>query len=369
MYGTTSGGIYGDEGLVFEAIVGASAVGESSLSGPMDGSATATATVTDTLAMSINAQATAIGASTTAASSGIAGYASAAGITGASTSASSGLVMSAPAAGIEAVMAAQSLGMSSDIVASAISTGATLANLRLTTQADARATVTSSPAFSLAMASDIVAKATEDPPFIKAQSPELAPLQQSYEADSLERELKQIVMGLFEDHLRDGERYVNALGMPQLGARELVEAALAGNGIPIHRGASVAESAGAYLLRAWLSRNPKRGLHMLKHMLQMLWPNAATVNQMWQDKAAAYPTALVDADGGNHYLTSRVQVSLPARVTTGSDVAAIQSGLKACLPARMMLTLTIEEQAAFDFGLTNVYYQGCVAQSYTGSFN
>lgn len=369
MYGATPGVIYGDEGLVWEAFVGASAVGASSLAGPLEGAATATANVTDTLALSIDAQAVSIGSSTTQASSSLAGPAIAASVIGAGTSAASGLVMSAQASAVSASTATASTGTSASIVTSSIATGAPLANLRLTMQADASATVTSSPAFTMALASDIVSKATEDPPFLKAQIPELAPLQQSYEADSLERELKQIVMGLFEDHLRDGERYVNALGMPQLGARDLVEAALAGNGIPIHRGASVAESAGAYLLRAWLSRNPKRGLHMLKHMLQMLWPNAATVNQMWQDKAAPYPTALVDADGGNHYLTSRVQVSLPARVTTGSDVAAIQSGLKACLPARMMLKLTIEEQAAFDFGLTNVYYQGCVAQSYTGSFN
>lgn len=369
MYGTTPGVIYGDEGLVWEVFIGASAVGASSLAGPMQGAATATANVTDTLALSIDAQAVAIGASTTAASSSLAGPAIAASVIGAGTSATSGLVMSAQAAALSASTAAASAGTSASIVTSAISTGATLANLRLTVQADARATVTSSPAFALGLSSEIVARSTEDPPFVQVERPELLPLEKSFEADSLERELKQIVMGLFEEHLREGERYVNSLGMPQLGARDLVEAALAGNGIPIHRGASIAESAGAYLLRAWLARNPKRGLHMLKHMLQMLWPNAATVAQMWQSKAAPYPTALAPEDGGNHYLTSRVQVSLPARVTTGSDVAAIQSGLKACLPARMMLTLTIEEQAAFDFGLTNVYYQGCVAQSYTGSFN
>lgn len=214
---------------------------------------------------------------------------------------------------------------------------------------------------SLAMA------AGEAPPLYERHQPEMLPLALSHEADDLETELKQLFMEMFETHIRADERYVNVLGMPQHGPRELIEDSLANDGLSIYRGADVASGAGSYLLRAWRSHNPKRGLHLLKTYLQLLWPNVWKAEQMWQDKAEPYPTALAPTDEGNHFLTSRVNVALPSRVTSGGDLNAIQSGLRASLPARIVMQLAIESEDNFGIGIATAYHPGFVAQSYVGT--
>lgn len=207
-----------------------------------------------------------------------------------------------------------------------------------------------------------------DPPIYVAEPPALLPLVQSSEADDIESELKAQFLFLFETRLREGERFVNTLGMPHLGPSSQIEQSLAVDGLSIYRGAAAAGGAGAYLLRSWRAYNPKRGLALLKTYLQLLWPNVWRATQMWQDKALAYPDGLVEEDGGNHYLTSRVHVTLPSRATTGGDVSAISSGLRASLPARMVLTLSITTEEEFSIGVAMVYRGGLVVQGYEGTF-
>lgn len=211
------------------------------------------------------------------------------------------------------------------------------------------------------------ASAGEAVPLYAPEEPELLPLARSHEADQLETELKGLFMLMFETHIRSEERYVNVLGMPQHGPRELIEMSLAEDGLSIYRGADTASGAGSYLLRAWRAHNPKRGLHLLETYLQLFWPNVWKANQMWQDKAEAYPTALVPEDEGNHFLTSRVNVALPARVTNGGDLNAIQSGLRSALPARIVMQLAIESEDNFGIGIATAYHPGFVAQSYVGT--
>lgn len=207
-----------------------------------------------------------------------------------------------------------------------------------------------------------------DPPIFDPQPPALLPLVYSAEADAIEAELKELFILLFEANLREGERFVNTLGMPHLGTATQIEQSLAADGLSIYRGAAAAGGAGAYLLRSWRAHNPKRGLALLKTYLQLLWPNVWTAVQMWQDKSVAYPDGLVEEDAGNHFLTSRVHVTLPSRSTSGGDVSAISAGLRASLPARMLLQLTITTEEEFSMGIAMAYRGGIVVQGYEGSF-
>lgn len=227
----------------------------------------------------------------------------------------------------------------------------------------------SAPVFEAKVALQVQATASESPALAKSEAPMMLPLIESHEADQLESELKALFLKLFETHIRPDERYVNALGMPQHGLRDLIEQSLAADGLSIYRGADNAAGAGAYLLRAWRARNPKRGLALLHTYLQLLWPNVWTADQMWQRKDAPYPSALVPQDGGNHFLTSRVHVTLPAKVTTGGDVNAISSGLRASLPARMVMNFAIVSSEEFGLGVANLFFGGTVARSYEGSFH
>lgn len=214
----------------------------------------------------------------------------------------------------------------------------------------------------------ISASAYEQPAIRVVESPELMPLAVSHEDGHIERELKELFMTLFEANVRESERYVNALGMPHNGPTDLVSQSLTAQGLSIFRGVRDVRGVGAYLLRSWVAHNPKRGLKLLQTYLQLMWPNSWTVVQMWQDKSLPYPEGLVEEDGGNHYLTSRVNVSLPGRITDGSDVNAIQIGLRAAVPARMVMNISITDDVAFRTGVASAYYLGATACHYEGTF-
>lgn len=203
---------------------------------------------------------------------------------------------------------------------------------------------------------------------VEAEEPALQPMAASFAATRVEDELRGVFMHTFEKHLRQSERQANSLGNPHLGNRELVDQSLAADGLQIYQGAGVSNGAGNYLLRSWRSHNPKRGLHLLKTYLQMLWPNVWTCTQLWHEKGKPYPTALSETDGGNHYLTSRVDVSLPSRVTKGADLASVQSGLRAAIPARMVLSLTIKADDIYtERAVGCVVERGFVTQVYEGN--
>lgn len=275
------------------------------------------------------------------------------------------------AGGAVIVEAGASLSLAGDITVAAVALGAarSTSSARGTFEPAPLSIATSGGAnLTAAVRSEVAGSTTEPPPLQSPQEPELLPLVCSHEADDLEAELKALFIQLFEAALRADERHVNVLGMPHLGPRELVEQSLAADGLSIYRGASVAAGAGAYLLRSWRSMNPKRGLHLLQTYLQLLWPNVWTASQMWQRKAGIYPNALAAENGGNHYLTSRVNVSLPSSATTGGDLNAISAGLRAALPARMLMNLAITSEEEFEFGVASAFYGGLVAQHYEGSF-
>lgn len=164
---------------------------------------------------------------------------------------------------------------------------------------------------------------------------DLAPLRESHEANDLEAELKALFMEMLDAFVRAGEREVNTLGTPHLGPFSQVESGVKNEGLALYRRAD--EGAMRYLFRAWRARNPKRGLHMLRTYLQVLWPQGWTVEQMYQVKGQPYPQVLWAQSAPDRYRTSRVRVGIESPNTTGDDVLAAVPALRSVVPARILL--------------------------------
>lgn len=199
------------------------------------------------------------------------------------------------------------------------------------------------------------------------ERPALQPLVNSHEADQVEAELKALFIRLFEQHIRPSERRVFTLGAPHLGPFDQVEQAVKAEGLALIRQGE--PEAMRTIFKAWRGLNPKRGLHMLRLYLQLMWPNSWTMNQMWQLKTGTYPNELSPTDGGNHFLTSRVAVKINANITDGADVAAVLPAMRSVLPARLLLGVTIEQIMESSVGLANGLYQGMVLQRFEGEFD
>lgn len=165
----------------------------------------------------------------------------------------------------------------------------------------------------------------------------LEPLKQSYDETEQELAVKQAFMQLIESSLRSTERKINVYGSPHLGDYELKARFSKQNGFAI---INKDDATMHYLFKAWRYRNRMRGLHLLRTYLQLLWANRWTANQMWQDKNAPYPTALVGEAGAtsNHYLTNRIHVAIDAEVTA-AEILKFAPSIRTTLAAKYIIKL------------------------------
>lgn len=193
---------------------------------------------------------------------------------------------------------------------------------------------------------------------------ELAPLRNSHEADQLETELKALFLLMFETHIRPAERTVNTAGTPHLGPFTQVERAVKAEGLGLKRRGS--EQAMRYMFRSWRARNPKRGLHLLRTYLQLLWPNGWSMWQMWCDQYGVYPYDLSKTQAEEHFLTSRVQVEIEAGATDGADVLAVTPAMRSVLPARMLLSITVVSSVFNELAIATGFHSGQYIQVFSG---
>lgn len=203
-------------------------------------------------------------------------------------------------------------------------------------------------------------------PLTPQDEPDLGPLRASHEANQIESELKGLFMAMLDAFVRPGEREINTIGTPHLGPFSQVERAVKNEGLALYRRSD--EDAMRYLFRAWRARNPKRGLHMLRCYLQLLWPDGWTVDQFYQLKTAPYPESLTTIAHASKFLTSRVRVGIESPDTTGDDVLAAVPALRSVVPARILLQFTMLTRTDNKLALATAMYTGFQFQQFEGTF-
>lgn len=196
----------------------------------------------------------------------------------------------------------------------------------------------------------------------------MAPLRASHEADQLEAELKELFVFLFDTFIRPGEREVNTAGMAHLGPTEQFERAVKAEGLAILRETGSGLPGMRYLYRAWRARNPRRGLHMLRTYLQILWPDDWELAQLWAPLVGTYPTNLLTYDGGAHFLSSRVMVEVTGTFVNGADVERLAASLRSVVPARLLLTIRVKREFSQQVGLVALCDTGIAHGEYIGRF-
>lgn len=188
-------------------------------------------------------------------------------------------------------------------------------------------------------------------PLTAQDAPDLAPLRASHEANDVETELKALFMLMLDAFLRPGERQVNTIGTPHLGPFTQVERAVKSEGLALFRRSD--ENAMRFLFRAWRARNPKRGLHMLRTYLQLLWPNDWSVSQLHQAKNKPYPLDLYNVEGPDRYRTSRVLVGIASGDASEEEVLGVIPALRSVVPARILLDIILLNQMEQDIAMAN----------------
>lgn len=194
--------------------------------------------------------------------------------------------------------------------------------------------------------------------FKSSEIPQLTALEHSFAQNNLEKEIKALFINLFKDQL--GTKSFNAfvLGSPHLGDFDLVQKSINSDGISLLR-SNGEEIATRYLYRAWKSGDvQKRGLHILRMYIKLLFGNLAEVTQQQHSIHEEYPTKLVDYSPEvglleDHFLTSRIFVDIDTSLADES-IKRIASSVQSLLPARFVpeirfRTLTTKSSMTFHF--------------------
>lgn len=184
----------------------------------------------------------------------------------------------------------------------------------------------------------------------------LLPLQESFDRDQLELEMKEILLKLYDDNLKEIADEINTYGMPHNGSVSLIERLVTADGLIVLRQGD--ESGMRYLWNAWKHLNPERGFHFLKTYLQVIFGDNFEINQQWQKKSEPYPTSLksiseigyTGEDVNDYFLTSRVFVDIDTDIFP--DV--LLKSLKTALAARFLLKVRIAKFSSSEVVLGGV---------------
>lgn len=176
--------------------------------------------------------------------------------------------------------------------------------------------------------------------FENSQVPQLKALENSYTNNDLEDGVKKIFIHLFKEHI--GEESFNAFvsGVPHLGSFPLVQRFLNDDGLAL-LDSSMIEPATRYLYRTWKSGDvQKRGLHVVKIYMRLLFGDGAEVYQLQQPINEPYPTFLEQFDPligllDEHFLTSRVNLDIDISMST-QPIKRITNSIQSVLPARFV---------------------------------
>lgn len=180
-----------------------------------------------------------------------------------------------------------------------------------------------------------------------ARLPELLPYQRSFYENDHEAEIQALAIALFNEHIAPAMFDVNVLGNPHLGSIDLVRRSVNADGLALLSGEGEAAET-RFLYRAWKGRNRNgRGLQFFRTYMQMLYPNAWRVNQLYQNPVFPYGLGmLTESEASGQYgsagiavddlvLTSRVRVSIDYNAPLATSFSEMRKILQSVLPARL----------------------------------
>lgn len=190
--------------------------------------------------------------------------------------------------------------------------------------------------------------------FQNTETPTPDPLRNSAAAGDVEADLRRLFCDLFDENLSHATFDATVLGAAHLGSLDLVRRAVNADGLVLMQG-DRESPATRYLYRAWkASDNQGRGLHFLRTYLQVLFPNACEVNQLWQDKALPYPTALYAPKPVFAYWLHQVGepgLKLDGSWGLGRHIANAEETRKGRMPDTSGMVLTSRIEIALDFSV------------------
>jgi len=199
-------------------------------------------------------------------------------------------------------------------------------------------------------------------------SGKMIPLQESWAANDLEADLRDLFIQLYTEMLGGKSDEINLYGAPHIGPFSLIEREIAKDGLAVLR--TTSEDQMRNLFRAWRFRNPRRGTHFLRTYLQSLFGSSFDISQLWQKKDAVYPYSLLTETEVNglgvkddYFLTSRIRVDIETEVVP----ERLAQVLRTTVAARFVMDVRTSKYGRNYFGFATLgsFGKGLIAGNAT----
>lgn len=196
----------------------------------------------------------------------------------------------------------------------------------------------------------------------------LAPYEQSFAFDDLEKDIQAIFIKVFNELYGDIVNDIHHYGMPHLGSPAVIERFTKQDGLAVLRRPSSNDEIMRVIYSNWKSLASKRGLAFLEFVLQMLWADQWEVRRLYHSIAMAdlYPTVATVQPVEDSFLTSRITISMDSDVDF-SEVSELAPTLFRLVPANIVAQISSEMPLAdFDpFGVAMVMMPNMTANFFS----
>lgn len=169
------------------------------------------------------------------------------------------------------------------------------------------------------------------------------PIDVQYAFEELETALAQAVKQVFIDELSTQMQDLVDYGCPHLGSRTVIDRFTKQDGLVVLRRPVTSDTLMRVIYANWSSLGSERGLGLIEFMLRMLWPDQWQIVRLWHSipKVSQYPRFLSSTQQANHFLTSRINISLAASVDL-KEIAELSPIIRRLVPANMVVKVIAE---------------------------
>ena len=151
---------------------------------------------------------------------------------------------------------------------------------------------------------------------------------------AMAKAFKQVFADVYQQRLQDVLDY----GAPHLGSRTVVDRFTKKDGLVVLRRPFTSDTLMRVIYANWSSLASERGLGFLEFILRMIWTDKWQIKRMWHpiNLINSYPLYLTDEEKPDHFLTSRIQISIDDSIDL-SEIIELSPILRRLVPANIVV--------------------------------
>ncbi|EXB47285.1 hypothetical protein J522_1936 [Acinetobacter baumannii 146457] len=157
---------------------------------------------------------------------------------------------------------------------------------------------------------------------------------------AMARALKKVFAEVFQDQLQNILDY----GAPHIGSPEVIERFSKQDGLVVLRRPVSSDKLMRVIYANWSSMASERGLGFLEFVMRMLWSDQWQIKRMWHPVSSyqSYPQYIIDEERPNHFLTSRIRITIDETVDL-SEIVELSPILRRLVPANIVVKVNAKE--------------------------